>query len=69
MYLYIKNGYMVTLLDYCNDANGFRCNRHGYKWLLWLQAKNRYNKDAKQGHLSPNVSKPNLHQMLSLVFH
>ena len=51
MYLYIKNGYMVTLLDYCSDVNGFRCNRIGYKWLHWLQAKSRYNIRAKQGHL------------------
>ena len=42
---------MVTLMDYVNAVNGFRCNRYGYKWLHWLQAKNRYNIRAKQGHL------------------
>ena len=50
MYLYIKNGYMVTLLDYCNAVNEFGCNRHGYKWLHWLQVNYRYNRNAKQGH-------------------
>ena len=41
---------MVTLLDYCNGVNGFRCNRLGYKWLHWLQGNHCYNKSAKQGH-------------------
>ena len=57
---------MVTLLDYCNDANGVRCNRHGYKWLHWLQAESRYNRSAKQGHLfwkikgQPHEDRPDL---------
>ncbi len=52
MYLYIKNGYMVTLLDFVNAVNGFGCNQHGYKWLHWLHQKFGYNKSARQGSYS-----------------
>ena len=42
---------MVTNTIFLSYWNGFECNQVGYKWLHWLQAKNRYNIRAKQGHL------------------